>query len=357
MDNFAPLRQLRDRFTVYDAGLPRFPRNFTRDGIVAALLADSPEMMVDQLRFCAHHQGTKVDPMTGEEPGKIHHEMPGYPIRDRFTTYNACDAAAFFLIGHDWYQKKTGDEAFLAEARPSIEKAAVYIESHLDEQSLFAESPHYAGADRFALRVTYWKDSVILDRAGGEPAYPAVYTLAHVQNLCGMRCAARLLGSAHYGDVAAKMGEALPLLFNEAQGTFFTAVDAKGSIPAISSDALHALFYLEKDDLTAEQVDQIVLASEQLESHLGYMLMTPEDGGRMERSYHADTVWPFEQALIHAGAQKFGLARVMRVCLRVQRALADSAPELLAVTSHEPEISSNPQLWTIAAVRYFRGQR
>ena len=353
--DFNELLHIQDGLQVYDAGLPRFPRNFTRDSVIAAMLADDVAMMRGQLQFCALHQGGKNDPETGEEPGKIHHEFPGYLIRDKMTTYNACDAAAFYLIGHGWLQQQAPDVAFLADYRESIGRAADYIETHLNEQGLFAESPAFCGADRFALRVTYWKDSVILDREGGEPVYPAVYTLAHLQNLCGMRHAASLLDSDHLREVAAVMKAGIPHLFNEGEGTFFSALDAAGPIAAVSSDALHGLYYLERDDLTAAQVTSIVLASERLESQIGYMLMTPEDGRRMARIYHANTVWPFEQALIHAGAKKFGLARVMRVCERVKRMIQHDSPELLAIQIEEPEISSNPQLWTIAARGYFGG--
>ncbi|MFT5196194.1 MAG: glycogen debranching enzyme [Cellvibrionaceae bacterium] len=311
-------------------------------------------MMRDQLRFCALHQGQQNDPKTGEEPGKIHHELPGYPIRDLLTTYNACDAAAFYLIGHGWLQTHFSNPDFLNKYRDSIKMAAGYIENHLNKSRLFEENPAYCGAKHFALNVTYWKDSVILDRAGGEPVYPAVYTLAHLQNLCGMRHAATLLESEHCKALSIQMQNAIPELFDGETGTFFTAIDGNGPIRAISSDALHGLFYLEPGDLPQAQVESIVLASEMLESQIGYMLMTPEDGYRMERAYHADTVWPFEQALIHAGAKKFGLERVMRICQRVTRALnGRTSPELLAVKVIEPEISSNPQLWTIAAKGYF----
>ncbi|MEM9774271.1 MAG: hypothetical protein AAF902_06795 [Chloroflexota bacterium] len=355
MSDFSLLRQNRDGLGVYNAGLPRFPRNFTRDGIITALLAADAVMMRDQLKFCALHQGRQNNPTTGEERGKIHHEWPGYPIRDLFTTYNACDAAAFFLIGHGWVQELSPDSDFLSAQATAIQAAAEYIERHLNLDGLFEESPAYCGADQFALKVTYWKDSVILDRSGGEPAYPAVFTLAHVQNLAGMRAAAKLLDSAHFAAVSEQMVQAIPNLFDEQLGTFFSAIDALGPIQAASSDALHALYYLRPTDLTTAQINSIVLASEMLESQIGYMLMTPEDGHRMERAYHADTVWPFEQALIHAGAKKFGLARVMRVCERVMRILKTAeSPELLSIKVLEPGIASNPQLWTIAAKKYFK---
>ncbi len=46
------------------------------------------------------HQGQKYDPITGEEPGKIHHEFPGVMVSPPFlSTYDACDTTALYLIG------------------------------------------------------------------------------------------------------------------------------------------------------------------------------------------------------------------------------------------------------------------
>ena len=36
--------------------------------------------------------------MTGEEPGKIHHELPGVKQDGLWTTYDACDTTALFLL-------------------------------------------------------------------------------------------------------------------------------------------------------------------------------------------------------------------------------------------------------------------
>ena len=46
--------------------------------------------------------------------------------------------------------------------------------------------PSLAEADRFALRVTYWKDSVI-NNGSEEPQYPVVYTLPHFQNAAALK--------------------------------------------------------------------------------------------------------------------------------------------------------------------------
>ncbi len=348
------LLQTENNLNLYNAGLPRFPRNFTRDSVISALLAEDAEMMRDQLIFCAQKMGKRNDPLTGEEVGKVHHEWPGYPLRERMTTYNACDGSAFFLIGLEWLVARTGDRELLRRFDIEIQAAAGYIQAHLNEQHLFMESPEFCGADRYALKVTYWKDSVILDRPNGEPAWPAVFTLAHIQNLCGLRCAAKLLDSADFRTTADQMHAALDLLWDARLGTFYTAIDADGAISAVTSDALHALFYLEVGDLSAEKIASIERTSEQLETSVGYLVMTPENAPRMNRAYHGATVWPFEQAMIDVGAGKFGLARVQRVCRRVLRAVDVGDPEAveIQIIKNSP-LSCDPQLWTIAAKHYF----
>ncbi len=348
------LERIRSDLRLYNAGLPRFPRNFTRDSVIAALLADDVGMMRDQLIFCARHIGRRNDPLTGEEVGKVHHEWPGYPLRERMTTYNACDGSAFFLIGHAWLVEKLGNRALLEAHSAEINLAIIYIQTHLNAQFLFEDSPTYCGADRYALKVTYWKDSVISDRPNGEPVWPAVFSLAHVQNLCALRCAARLLNSTTLQTTVNNMAAALDLLWDAENGAFYAAIDGDGAISAVTSDALHALYYLDVGDLSAEKQAAIERSSEALETSIGYLVMSPENAARMERAYHGATVWPFEQAMIHAGAGKFGLERVQRVCRRVLRAVDAGDPEAIEIQLiKDSKLSCDPQLWTIAAKRYF----
>ena len=174
-------------FDLYRAG-QTYSANFSRDSIISALLKQDPEMLKNQLSFCAYEQGKKRNPLTGEEPGKIHHEFPGFKmINGLYTTYNACDTNALYLIGHYTYQKLTKDNSLAEEQKKNIEQATNYILRHIDENGFFIEDPKFCGNDKFALKVTYWKDSCLIDRDNGMPDYPVVYTLPHIQNLDGLR--------------------------------------------------------------------------------------------------------------------------------------------------------------------------
>jgi glycogen debranching enzyme len=358
------LQQQREGLIVYDAGLPNFPRNFTRDGISSAFLAEDSQMLKEQLAFCARHQGQKIDPYTGEEPGKIFHEYPGFILNEHSTEFNACDTTALFLIGHNIYLEHTHDKSLLQEQQTQFHKAVNYILSHL-ENHFFIESPAFCESEQFALDVTYWKDSVILDRENGKSIYPVTYTLAHIQNMCALRNAAKLLGSKELEKEAILMHEAFQTLFDEELGVFYLAYDKQGTIQGVSSDSLHALFYLQPDDLSKQQLNRIVEASKALATHAGYLTLSPNDAKRAKSFYHARTIWPFEQAIINIGALKFGLTEVAQISERVF-AYLDTEPEILIQEKNgrlkkgrdsndypEAKNTCDPQLWTIAAKKYF----
>ena len=344
-------------YTVYQAGLPGFPRNFTRDGIISAILAGNAEMLEGQIAFSSIHQGIKKDSITGEEPGKIFHEYPGVTIRELSTEYNACDTTALYLIGHRVYQKLTGDDTLLNRYRNNIARAVNYIIKHLDNRDLFIEDPLFCNADKFSLKVTYWKDSSIIGRSEGEPCYPVVYPLAHIQNMNALKSAAGMLELGKLAAIADRMRGALDYLYDESSGTFYLALDKEGPICGISSDALHALFYLETDDLPANKIKEIVESSKILETPIGYRTLSPESAGELKSSYHTRTVWPFEQAIIHAGAKKFALKHVMEVSSRIMPVL-DTDPEIFVLEGGQYKKGGcDPQLWTIAAKEYFKSKK
>lgn len=226
----AKLRNGEQGLALYNAGLPGYARNFARDSLIAGLLMDDPAMLRDQLLFCASKQGSRKDADSGEEPGKIFHEIPPVTIRNRKTTFNACDTTALYLLGHARHVQLTGDRTFLRSQRHAIGRAVAYIVTHTRD-GFFVEDPAFADAPHFALNVSYWKDSVILDRETGEPAYPVVYTLAHVQNMHAIRKMAEIMDRpsvliTHFR----RMKEALARLWDRKRSTFLIAKDMVGEI-------------------------------------------------------------------------------------------------------------------------------
>ena len=342
---------------VYYGGSPKYERNFSRDGFIAGILMENSELLRSQLLFSAEHQGQKKDSQSGEEFGKIHHEIPQVIMNGLSTKYSACDVTALFLIAHEIYQGLNGDNSLVEMHKEQIGRAVKYIRSHLNED-MFFETPELSGGERFALKVTYWKDSVLLDREEGNPSYPIMYPLAHAINIAGLRSAAKLINSSELEEIAGRMVRKLITVFDEGYGTFYIATDSMGSISAVSSDSLHMLSYLEPEDIPRKLLEKIVEASKVLETPLGYRTLEPEATKRMHDKYHARTVWPFEQAIIHKGAKKFGLERPLEVTERILGWITDSNPELFKIGDDSQFNCGgcDPQLWTIAAKSYFKSQ-
>ena len=150
---------------IYQAATPGYAANFSRDSLTYALLAEDFRALRAQVEFSARRQGRRPDPETGEEPGKIHHELPGVRMRGLWTTYNACDTTALFVIGMN-YLASRGDRSIAQRHRRSLERALEYFHAHLDGD-VFYEDTKQCGAERFALKVTYWKDSELNVGGGG----------------------------------------------------------------------------------------------------------------------------------------------------------------------------------------------
>lgn len=343
--------------TLYRAGLPHFPSNFTRDSILASILLSDAKMLRDQLTYCALLQGKEKKAQTGEEPGKIFHEMPGVRIEGLNTEFNACDTTALFVYGHEVYLTLTHDEEFITRQRKYLEKAVEYILSHV-VNNLFVEDPKYCGAKRFALRVTYWKDSQVPDREEGLPIYPAVFTLAHVQNLRALRSAAHLLQAPDLAKKADAMVKYMSVLYDEKRGLFHIGIDQRGFLPGVSSDNVHMLYYLNKGDITEGKVQSIITNTGILETDYGYLTVTTQDPWlsqdiTIHTGYHTNTIWPFEQAFIHQGALKFDLPHVLEVSGRISAHL-DTYPEIISFAGGRFKKGGDIlQLWTVAAKSYF----
>ncbi|MCK4730718.1 MAG: hypothetical protein KAT28_05360 [Candidatus Aenigmarchaeota archaeon] len=352
------LRATYEGFDLYQAG-QSYPGNFSRDSIITALLKQDSEMLKNQLSFCAEKQGTKNDPLTGEEPGKIHHEFPGFKMPNGlYTTYNACDTDALYLRGHDFYQKQTKDESLAEEQKENIEQAIKYIRNHIDENGFFIEDPRFCGNDKFALKVTYWKDSCLIDRANGTPVYPIVYTLAHIQNLDGLRKAQNLLDGVDLSEDIKKMESALPELYDDELNTYYIAIDKQGPVRGISSDSLHSFYYLDRKDITREQLKGITKSSEVLETPIGYRTLDPALASKSDDPYHSKTVWVFEQAMIDDGSRGLGIERPKKISSRIIPKLPIHS-ELFTIDDkgNANEGGCNPQLWSIAAEDYFESSR
>jgi glycogen debranching enzyme len=340
-------------YTLYDAGYPGFTRNFTRDGIYSHLLTNDVDALKEQLEFCSELQGKNANPYNGEEEGKIFHEYPNVDLHGNGTMYAACETTGLYLIGFLKYLEETKDQSLIVNYNNNIQKAVDYIIRHLKD-GMFIEDPRFCTATNYALKVTYWKDSILLNREDGSPIYPIVYTLVQAINLCALKAGAKLLQTNIYDFQIEQMKNGLKSLFNTEAGNFVVARDNMGDILADSDDFLHMLFFLDVSDIDKSLIQAIEMKSHVLETDLGYRTNSADFCSLIDH-YHSCTLWPFEQAIIHGGAVKFGLKRVMEVSSRILKYL-ESEPEYFMIDGSPDatlKAGNDPQLWTWAAKQYF----
>ncbi|GAA1312855.1 glycogen debranching N-terminal domain-containing protein [Brachybacterium tyrofermentans] len=125
--------------TFFAAGAPWFFTLFGRDALIAASLALPVDRSIAEgtLRTLARHQGTIVDVETAQQPGKILHEVRAQGM-DMVETrlppvyYGTIDATPLWIeLLHD--ARRAGlDDAVLAELRPALEAASLWLLEHAD---------------------------------------------------------------------------------------------------------------------------------------------------------------------------------------------------------------------------------
>jgi glycogen debranching enzyme len=334
---------------IYRAADPGYPGNFSRDSILAAYLGGDLEALHSQVFYSAANQGKKQDAWTGEEPGKIHHELPAVEFNGASTAFNACDTTALFISSIATLHNE-GDETIMADLSNEIRAGISYIKRHTVD-GIFYEDPRLAGADRFGLRVTYWKDSILNTRLKEEPLYPVVYTLAHFQNadaLAKIAIALRDVELEYYATNMFQQGIE-KLWLND---HFVTAIDAEGIIDAPSTDSLYCLLHISPFLLPEDYAELIQEYSRQLETKAGYRVGLPVAANR--DNYHTDYIWTHEQALIHSAAAKYNLTHVQDVSQKVVE-FFDTAggifPELITIDGQPA--GNMRQLWSVRAYQYF----
>lgn len=390
------------------AGLPGadsncdYRRLFPRDGLTKELLDPEPETLRNWVVFVGRNLGKKKDPVTGEIKGGGPHEVDprtgdGYHLDwapELSTKYNSHDVTALWFMGFEKYVKMYGDRELVAEFKQEIMDGVGWVEAHVKDRR-FKIDPTLSGAKRFALHITYWKDSQIPDSNRLDPqfAYPATVPLVQAQNTRGLESAAFLLDEALGGkyqdqETAAASIKSKVLtkqmrlslrqeLFDHEKGTFFIAQDEAGAIRGASSDHLLMLFFTDPSKLTSEVRRSVLKATQVLESAAGFLGVDPEIGSKLKDQYHA-IVWPWENCAINRGVVEHLryvegrpyrtrqeerllyeeadlLIRAEGVSVLPRRYFNGTYPETLDPRSGVVEKKGcDPQLWTVAAEENYR---
>ncbi|BDI24026.1 glycogen debranching N-terminal domain-containing protein [Herbiconiux sp. L3-i23] len=308
------------------AGAPWFFTLFGRDSIWAArmLLPLGTGLAADTLRVLATMQGTKRDPETAEQPGKIMHELraaaleiPAEGVVLPPLYYGTVDATALWVnLLHDAWRWGLADEE-IEPLLSHLEAALAWLRDYGDSDGDgFLE---YIDESGRGLANQGWKDSGDSVQwndgrlADGPIALCEVQAYAYEAAMGG----AALLdhfdrpGAAEWRSWAAE----LKRKFSEQ----FWVDGPDGAYPAIALDAAKKPV----DSLTSnighllgtgilgrEQANLVAshLVSSKLSSGYGLRTMSTDAAGYWPLSYHGGSVWAHDTAIAVLGLQREGFA-------------------------------------------------
>ncbi len=361
--------------TVVAAGAPWFMALFGRDSLLtsAMMLPVTIDLAVGTLRTLAHYQGTRDDPLTEEQPGRIVHEM-------RFGTdislalgganryYGTADATPLFVVVLGELARWGVPREVLEELLPAADRALAWIEDSGDRDGDgFVE---YLRATDRGLRNQGWKDSVdgvtFADGTLAEPPVALVEVQAYVYGAYRARAlVARLLETP--GDAARweQRAAAFKKRFNEAfwleeRSYYAVGLDAdKRPIDALASNMGHCLWTGVADDAKAARVAHQLLAPP-LFSGYGIRTLATTMAAYNPASYHNGSIWPHDNALAVAGLVRYGhvleAQQVAAALIDASAFFAGRLPELFCGFDRADlpgpvpyPTSCSPQAWASAA--------
>ncbi|MEU4538696.1 glycogen debranching N-terminal domain-containing protein [Streptosporangium sp. NPDC023825] len=312
--------------TFLGAGVPWFLTLFGRDSIWAArmLLPLGTELGMGTLRVLARRQGTKIDPGSGEAPGKIMHELrrhdfavEGNGLYLPAAYYGTIDATPLWIgLLHDaWRWGAPAEE--IAALLPHLQAALGWLGGPADpDGDGFVE---YVDTSGRGLANQGWKDSGdALRFHDGRQAQPPI-ALVEVQGYAhqAARQGADLLeafgrpGAARWREHAAALAERFRARFwvDGPRGRFpALALDRdKRPVDALTSNIGHLLG---TGLLTGPEEAQIadLLVSPEMAGGFGLRTMSADAGGFSPLSYHCGSIWAHDTAIVVAGLARAGFA-------------------------------------------------
>jgi glycogen debranching enzyme len=330
------------------AGIPWFAVPFGRDSLIVSTqtLSLQPAIARGTLRFLARHQGRQLNPLRGEAPGKILHEIrPGATgtLADS-VFYGSIDSTPLFLTALGEYVNWSGDVALADELLPNAEAALEWMASYGDaDGDGFLECTRYPSS---GLGDQGWKDSPdSMNHTHGQPAEQPV-ALAEVQAYAfsahrGMARIYRCLGEADKERSQRAAADRVRALFlqrlamRDEYGPYWAmGIDARGRrIESVTTNPGHALWTGLLSGADAQATAGRLVLDDML---CGWGIRTLSARARSYNpmSYHNGSVWPHDNALIALGMKRAG---------------ADAAARTVATQIFEAGLllpgSRLPELW------------
>jgi glycogen debranching enzyme len=365
--------------TVVAAGAPWFMTLFGRDSLITswmAMLVD-PDLALGTLQTLARYQGTDVNPLTEEEPGRILHEMrfgetAELSLGGGRIYYGSVDATPLFvmLLGEleRWGNRREEVDALL----PAADRALAWIDEFGDRDG-DGYVEYLRTSDR-GLQNQGWKDSHDSTRfADGHLAEPPI-ALCEVQGYVYAALTARShfaheRGDDDYAEQLRLRAADLKARFNrdfwiEERGWLAMGLDRdKEQLDALTSNMGHCLWTGILDEDNAAIVAKQLL-SDQCFSGWGIRTLASSMTGYNPISYHNGSVWPHDNAICVAGLMRYGMIeeahRAMEGIVHAGAFFGNRLPELFAGLPRDEfafpvsyPTSCSPQAWAAAAPLLF----
>jgi hypothetical protein len=316
--------RLSDRSDVFlGAGAPWYCTLFGRDSIWAARLALplGTDLAAGTLRTLGALQGVRVDPDTGEAPGKIPHELregTGETPADLPPLYyGSVDATPLWIcLLHDAWRWGL-PAAQVEELLPNLDSALTWMVKQGDpDRDGFLE---YVDDSGRGLANQGWKDSVDAVRfADGRYAQPPV-ALCEVQGYAyeAAMHGAALLDAFGWPDagrwrtwaseLAQQFRERFWVSGSREIGPYpAMALDAdKRPVDSLTSNIGHLLGTGLLNSGESERVVRLMTRPE-LASGFGLRTMSDHDAAYSPVSYHCGSVWPHDTAIVIRGLAAAG---------------------------------------------------
>jgi glycogen debranching enzyme len=345
----------------------RFHALFGRDSLITSLqvMPERPDVARATLRALAAMQGTRHDPETDEEPGKIVHEYRpdadgrfadmGWPVSDgELRYYGSADGTSWFLV----VLAALADRALADELSAAWRAAAAWLHSALERGGgLLRFGPRLAEG---GLVQHGWRDTSdpqassgggILHADGRTPEPPLADADTQAVAVSALRAAAQLSGDSDWLSLADLTVQQIAHSFTPET----MAVEAGGVRVAGAGSQLGWLLW--SDALpTSERAAyaERLCRPDVLTAH-GLRTLSSDQPQFAPEGYHRGAVWPFDSWLGWGGLRAAGrdaeAERVRRGVLAAVEQLG-GAPELYAVTASGPHripIANRVQAWTVGA--------
>ncbi len=304
------------------AGIPWYSTSFGRDGLITAmqLLWFDPTAARGVLGRLARFQANGNDAASDAQPGKILHEMRSGEMAALGEVpfglyYGSVDSTPLFVLLAGLYVQRTGDEDFLRQIWPHIERALDWIDGPGDpDGDGFIE---YARATEQGLQNQGWKDShdAIFhangDLADGPIALVEVQGYVYAARIAAADCARRL-GDYVRAEALLRQAEDLRHKFEDAFwcsdiGTYALALDGRKKPCRVrTSNAAHAMF---TGIMSAERARLVAadIVRPSFNSGWGIRTVATNEARYNPMSYHNGSIWPHDNAIIAAGLARYGL--------------------------------------------------